>query len=213
MKVSSTSNKAPRELVPKGPQEAICYGAIDMGHQSFTWEGETKIAHKIRYFFEIPECMITYTNKDGDQVTAPQVINCEFTISSSPKGKLKPAIEGWLGKEIDTVDIIKDCVGSCAQLNVVHKMSKKGTVYANIGSISALSPKLAKLMPEQHNPTMTFDIDEDGFASDKFKALYPWLREVVEESVEFKDYIKIKLASNPAVAQDWTEDDDIPFAK
>jgi hypothetical protein len=189
MKVpTSGSNREPRPLIPAGAQESRCFGVVDYGTHENEYEGEVKLQRKIKFFFELHEHPITYT-KDEVEVTAPQVINVEFTLSASPKGKLKPAVEAWTGKSIDTIDIINDLIGLPASITVAHQTSKKGTTYAKIIAIAPLSEKLVKLMPEQFNPSMGFSIEENGFDSPEFSALYNWVQEDIKKSVEYREYL------------------------
>lgn len=204
MKVSTPAKKQ-QPLVTAGVQEARCFSVVDLGTQETEYEGVVKYQRKLKFFFELPEFQITY-EKDGVEVTAPQVINIEFTNSGSPKGKLKPAMEAWVGKPIEQIDFIADCVGRPASLSIVHKVSKKGSTYANIASITALSPKLIAMLAPQHNKDMHFDIDVDEFDSDNFKNLYKWVQEDIMKSEEYKEYVELKQQNRPAGLPE-----DIPF--
>jgi hypothetical protein len=203
-KVSSGGSGKDREIVPADGYDCWCYGSVEMGTQDGEYQGEATVAKKIRLFFEIPELLITY-EKDGKEVTAPQVINVEYTNSNGKKAKIKPILEAWTGKSIDDIDLVTDLIGRPARIGVVHKTSAKGSVYANIATIAKAKDKDVKALPPMHNPAMGFCVDDHGFESDEFKAVYEWLRKDIMKSHEYKEHIAGPSTSSVI------DEDDLPF--
>lgn len=187
-KVASGGSGKEREIVPADSYDAWCYGSVEMGTQDGEYQGEATVAKKIRLFFEIPELMITY-EKDGKEVTAPQVINIEYTNSSGKKAKIKPILEAWTGIPIDQIDLVTDILGRPARINVIHKTSAKGSTYANIASIAKAKEKDVKALPPMHNPPMGFCVDDHGFESEEFLSLYDWLKKDIMKSHEYREYL------------------------
>ena len=62
----------------------------------------------------------------------------EFNISGSPKSNIVAFIKSWMGKAQPPAFDTYDLIGKTAQLSVVQKTSPRGTVYAEINSISVL---------------------------------------------------------------------------
>lgn len=119
---------------PAGPQGLVLADVIDLGMVETTWQGQTKIAHKLDFVFLSSRLM------DGG---APYQVRQRFTCSLHPKASLRKMLEGWLpdddweqhaadGLDLDTL------IGKVGLGNIVHRKSAKGTVFANLGSMMPL---------------------------------------------------------------------------
>jgi len=120
------------------------------------------------------------------------------------KATLRQHLETWRGKkftdlEAKSFDITKLLNVPCT-INVVHKESKTGKVYAEIGSISPLMK--GTLCPEQINPTQV--LSYDNFDNTLFESLPEFLRKKIESSTEYKHMIEVN-------SLDTCETDIIPF--
>ena len=197
-----------RELIPEGQYDAICYGVIELGTHTRVSKFGTKTNPEIMLMFEIPELEITY-EKDGQEVTAPRVINQKFNQFMADKANLRKFLEAWRGKSFTDDDINSftpdKVLGVGCQLSIEH--SADGN-YANIKTIAPLhkSVKLGK----PHNPLINFGIDEIG--TEQFSGLYPWIQNIIKESEEYKGG-KVTEYDVPEPKQDNedNEDGDIPF--
>jgi hypothetical protein len=90
---------------------------------------------------------ILFAAKTMDGTESYLVQTKEFNISGSPKSNIVGFIKSWLGKPPPPAFDTYDLIGKTAQLSVVQKTSPRGTVYAEINSISVL-------MDESQAPAM-----------------------------------------------------------
>lgn len=209
-------------VIPEGTHIATLYSIVDLGTQEVIWQGEVKYYPKVRLTFELPDEL-----KEFDGVKKPLVIGNEYTMSLSDKAKLKPVIEGILGKALTpeeranySSDDFSALVGTHCMLSVVHT-EKDGVTYANIASVSPLHKSIPK--PTQYNPSMIYDISEGQ--SDKFKELPEFMRNKILKAREMRpisDESKQKLQelrkntvvnneTNPDYPTEDINPEDIPF--
>lgn len=82
--------------------------------------------------------VILFAVKTMDGTKTYLVQTREFNISGSPKSNVVALIKSWLGKAPPPAFDTYDLIGKTAQLSIVEKTSPRGTVYAEINSISVL---------------------------------------------------------------------------
>ena len=167
------------EQVPAGTFAARCYQIIDLGHQTFEWKGEAKVAPKVRITWELNEMM-----QDG----RPFSISKEYTASIGDKANLRKDLEAWRGRPFSAEELrnfsLENVLGAPCLLGVVHKPSKDGSkVYANVGSVMALPKGMAA--PELVNPAVKFDIGE--FDQDIFNSLSSYVQKKILMSKELEE--------------------------
>jgi hypothetical protein len=73
-----------------GSYAAVCIRMIDLGTQEVTWQGATKLQHKIKIVWELSETM-----KDGRPFLAMR----DFTVSLHEKSGLRQFLAGWRGRD------------------------------------------------------------------------------------------------------------------
>ena len=156
-----------------------CYQIIDLGHQTFEWKGEAKVAPKVRITWELNEPM-----QDG----RPFSISREYTASIGDKANLRKDLEAWRGRPFTATELqnfsLENVLGAPCLLGVVHKPSKDGSkVYANVGSIMALPKGMA--CPELVNPAVKFDIGE--FDQNIFNSLSSYVQKKILMSKELEE--------------------------
>ena len=199
-KPKQESNFAPRELIPVGTHEARCYGLVDLGtHPRPDYLGKPKSpAQKIMFFFEFPELKKVFKEENGEE---PMVKHTEFTFIFGDNSNLVKTLKPWIG-DPQLFDLAR-CIGMPAQVKIVHTQGKKdpSKTYDNIETVAEMSPKLIKMLEKQHNPNMVFNIDEHGFDSKEFSALYEWLKKIIMESLEYKEYLNGPAEEEPATAE------------
>jgi len=187
------------EQVPAGTYAARCYQIIDLGHQTFEYKGEAKVAPKVRITWELSELM-----SDG----RPFVISREYTASIGPKANLRKDLEAWRGRKFTDDELsnfsLENVLGAPCLLGIVHT-AKGDKTYANINSIMALPKGMA--CAELHNPAVKFDIG--SFDKTVFEALPEFLRKKILMSKELEEGGIPEETQAPVVAED--EDADIPF--
>ena len=167
------------EQCPAGSFAARCYQIIDLGHQTFEWKGEAKVAPKVRITWELNEMM-----QDG----RPFSISKEYTASIGDKANLRKDLEAWRGRPFSSEELrnfsLENVLGAPCLLGVVHKPSKDGSkVYANVGSVMALPKGMAA--PELVNPAVKFDIGE--FDQNIFNSLSSYVQKKILMSKELEE--------------------------
>ena len=167
------------EQCPAGSFAARCYQIIDLGHQTFEWKGEAKVAPKVRITWELNEMM-----SDG----RPFSISREYTASIGDKANLRKDLEAWRGRPFSAEELrnfsLENVLGAPCLLGVVHKPSKDGAkVYANVGSIMALPKGMPS--PELVNPAVKFDIGT--FDQKVFDGLSSYVQKKILMSKELEE--------------------------
>ena len=188
------------EQCPAGSFAARCYQIIDLGHQTFEWKGEAKVAPKVRITWELNEMM-----QDG----RPFSISREYTASIGDKANLRKDLEAWRGRPFTATELqnfsLENVLGAPCLLGVVHKPSKDGTkVYANVGSIMALPKGMPS--PELVNPAVKFDIGT--FDQKVFDGLSSYVQKKILMSKELEENGIPQASSQdePVI-----ESDEVPF--
>lgn len=186
------------EQVPQGTFAARCYQIIDLGHQTFEWKGEAKVAPKVRITWELSELM-----KDG----RPFSISKEYTASIGEKANLRKDLEAWRNRKFTATELanfsLENVLGAPCLIGVVHVPSKDGTkTYANLGSIMAL-PKGMEC-PDLVNPAVKFDIGTFD------QAIFDSLTSYVQKKILMSKELEQGIPESKPVPE--VEDDDsVPF--
>lgn len=194
---------APKELIPAKTHEAYCYGVVDAGTQERKpFKGVAKApCRQIILFFEFPDCRAKF-KEDGPE--EPKVKSQKYAYFTDEKSSLAKLCKSWLGKKVQEVNF-ETLAGTPASITISHDVSESnGKTYDNMANIAPLSEKLIPLMTPQYNENMYFSILQDGFDSPKFEKLYDWVKKVIMESAEYKEYL-----AGPKVKSD--EPVDSPF--
>ncbi len=177
--------KAPRpkafDPVPKGTHVARLYSIIHLGTTSFIYKGEEKSSNKIRLTFELCNERKEFKEGEGER---PYSISREFGWSMSPRGKLRPFIEGMIGTALDDDEAynldIESLLGEACLITVTHE-EKNGATYANILNASAL-PKGTEA-PDMFNEGKFISVDSTPV--EEIEALPEFLREKIYASEEW----------------------------
>ena len=188
------------ENCPAGSFAARCYQIIDLGHQTFEWKGEAKVAPKVRITWELNEMM-----SDG----RPFSISREYTASIGDKANLRKDLEAWRGRPFSAEELrnfsLENVLGAPCLLGIVHKPSKDNSkVYANVGSIMALPKGMPS--PELVNPAVKFDIGT--FDQKVFDGLSSYVQKKILMSKELEENGIPQASSQdePVI-----EDETVPF--
>jgi hypothetical protein len=170
------------EPVPSGSHIARCYQMIHIGTVTETILGEQKKLNKVRLVFELPYELKVFNAERGEQ---PYSIGKDYTLSMHEKSNLRRDLKGWRGKDFTEVEAqafdITVLIGKACSLNVVHRPSKAGRIYAEIASISPV-PRGATC-PDAINTPLVFGYDPFDIAV--FNQLPEWLRDKITSSEEF----------------------------
>lgn len=108
-----------------GARQAVVFAVYDMGNQETTYNGKTKVQHKIRLGIELNE---TYTEGQfkGQRITRYP----KFTLSFYGEAKLAKVVQGILGRDM-TEDEIRNggevLIGKNFSLTVLYPKNDDGT--------------------------------------------------------------------------------------
>jgi hypothetical protein len=117
---------------PEGQFRAVCVDVVDLGMVETTWNGNTKMKHRIRIVFQTDAEM-----DDGK----PAMVSQFCTLSLAETSALRPFLQSWRGKaftpeELNGFDVEK-LIGVGAVIQIVH-VKKNDKTYANISTIMRL---------------------------------------------------------------------------
>jgi len=198
--LATGNTETKREIVPSGTHIARCYSMIHIGTVEWEWQGETKYSNKIRVTFELPHEMREFS---GEQ--KPMVISKEYTLSLHEKSNLRRDLEGWRGKSFDSKELahfdITNLISKECNISVIHKTSKSGNEFAQIGSISGMSKGTE--CPKQFNDSFIFNY-EDNFNEDWIEQQPEWIKDQIKGTDEYKNKMNQKKFQD-------TPTDDMPF--
>ena len=198
--VVTGNNESKREIVPSGTHIARCYSMIHIGTVEWEYQGEKKYSNKLRVTFELPHELRDFGGEEK-----PMVISKEYTLSLHEKSNLRRDLEGWRGKsftnqELNSFDIT-DVLGSSCNISIIHKTSKSGNEFAQIGSISGISK--GTKCPDQINESFIFNY-EDNFNEDWLEQQPEWIQDQIKNTDEYKSKMNQKKFQD-------TPTDDMPF--
>lgn len=204
MILAEQESTTPKEIVPAGNHVARCYSMVEIGTVTTEYMGEEKSLKKVRVSWELPFKKKVFKPENGEQ---PYSISKEYTLSMYEKANLRKDLESWRGKgfndtEAKSFDISK-LLGKPCMINVIHKESKKGNMYAQVSSITPIPDGMN--CPEQIN--QTFELSYSDWSDAKFNSLPEWIRKEMESTPEFK----IISSGGGDVKADVTDDDSLPF--
>ena len=183
---ASSKSESNFDPIPEGTHQMVCFGVVDEGTQySKKWDKEN---YKIRIFWECPEERIDI-EKDGVTKNLPRVISNDYTLSIHPKSRLHQDLVSWRGKQFTAEELegfdLSDLIGANCLIQIVHNQSNDKT-YANIASIARLMKNMDKKDPE--SVTFVYDIQRNGI--DIPETVYPWVKEIIKQSPEYKMVLK-----------------------
>ena len=162
---------------------------------------------KVLVGWEIPDEVIVNAEKQE----MPMIISKDYSLSLGKKANLRRDLEGWRGREFTAEELkgfqVENVLDKPCMLNVIHKTSASGNVYAVISSISAL-PKGVTCKPRVHD-LIQFEI-EDGKSCEAWAKIPQFIQKKMEQCEEWV---------HPAAAQGEpeqthgtiAESDDVPF--
>jgi len=131
---------------PAGQHVAVCLAVKDtLGYECPTYDDPTitEIKDVTRFLFGLA---------DGSMVQT-----YEMKISSNDKSKLFNTLTSWLGHPPVIGFDTESMVGMGATLSIVGKVSRKGTEYSDVTSITPVMPQLASSVPNLANFTVPQD--------------------------------------------------------
>ena len=181
------------EPAPAGSHIGVCTQIIDLGTQHWQYLGEAKSGRKLRVAFQLPDEILKYEDKDGNEVERPFLIMVEHLVSLNEKANLRKMFESWRGKKFTDAELepfvknglvhLKGLLGVNCMINVVH-VEKWGQVYANIASISPV-PKGTKKHKVSEDEMIFFSLEPESFRKEDLDKLSAKTKEKVLKTDEY----------------------------
>ena len=194
----STSEKKFRNPEP-GSYVARLFSIIDIGHQQTTWNGNTKIQHKILFNWEL---FGEDSNGPLEIQGKPLTVFKKYTLSNHPESSLMADLKAWGGKEVPLPLDLNSVLGSYALVNIVHN-EYQGKTYANIANMVQLPKMMQGSVPAGVNEAFIYETIKHPLNFDK---VWPWQQKMIAESSEYRGTAAAKQAQT---SNDMP--DDIPF--
>jgi hypothetical protein len=192
--------------VPAGSHIARAIHCIALGTQP--GRGEFLAALKLLLAWEIPDEIIVRSDTKEEK---PMIISKEYTQSLGKKANLRRDLEGWRGKEFSTEELsgfaVENVLDKPCMLNVIHKTSSSGNVYAVITGISAL-PKGVTCKPRIHD-LLHYEI-EQGKSCEQWEKMPEFIRKKIETCEEWTNPAVVATGEKPEPVAG-VDDSDIPF--
>ena len=119
----------------EGIHPAVCVDVIDLGLVEWEFQGQRRLAQKVRVFFETEQ-----RNEEGRNC----IITKTFTASLHPKAKLAEFLGKWRGRPVvpgESIDLAK-LIGANCTLVISHQQNLVGRTYASIDAVSKPTKKL-----------------------------------------------------------------------
>ena len=181
--LATGNTETKREIVPSGTHIARCYSMIHIGTVEWEYQGETKYSNKIRVTFELP-----FEIRDFGGEEKPMVISKEYTLSLHEKSNLRRDLEGWRGKSFNSQELSKfditNLISKECNISIIHKTSKSGNEFAQIGSISGMSK--GSNCPDQINKSFIFNY-EDNFNEEWLEEQPEWIKDQIKGTEQYKN--------------------------
>jgi hypothetical protein len=138
-------------LPEAGTVQAVCCGVWDLGMQESTYNGETKLRHKIVIAWELAELINAPENEYHGK---PYMLSKTYTLSLYENAALKKDLESWRGKAFTADEIkagfnVEQLYGINCLIGVTHQQGFKDAskMFANVSAILPPTKGMEKLTP------------------------------------------------------------------
>lgn len=156
-------------LAPEGLHQAVCADVWDIWTEQRPEEFGGGLVDKTRLVWELE----AQDKQTGKRFQVSQL----YTASLHPKAKLSQHLESWRGRAFTDDERkgfeLENVVGVNCQIQVVHHLSGKGKVYANVQAVVPLGKGMVKMRVSEgfvrkkdrkrgSDSVAPSDADEDG---------------------------------------------------
>ena len=207
--IASDSGNSDFKRVPAGVFAARCWSMVDLGTQRVEFQGDVLFQRKVQIGWEL-----FGEDENGEQLVTddglPMVISKRYTLSLSPKSRLRPDLEAWRGRPFTDEEAkgfdLHALIGAPCMINVTHT-KRNGKTYSNVASLTPLPKALRDTLPATGNEPR-FYVISDG-ENDVFDSFHDKLRETIMQAEEWQGM----KARDPKMAGGGFYEDggDIPF--
>ena len=149
---------------PEGQWQAVCADVIDLGERVESFQGGTpRIVRKVAIIFQLSEI-----NPDTGRPFEPA---SEKTLAFGPSSGLRKFLSQWRGKAYSDAEAaagvnLARLVGVNAILQIEHKVSASGRVYAKISNIMPPMAKMPKLSARDYERSEHWAQRRDTYAQE-----------------------------------------------
>lgn len=206
--IASDSGGGDFKRVPAGVFAARCYSMIDLGTQRVEFQGGVKYQRKVQIGWELfgedesGEALVTDDGK-------PMSISKRYTLSLSPKSRLRPDLEAWRGRPFTDDEAkgfdLHNLIGAPCMINVTQT-ERNGNTYSNVASLTPLPKALRDTLPATGNEPR-FYVITDG-QNDVFESFHEKLRETIMQAEEWQG---MKARHTSTMPPGFDDTDDIDF--
>lgn len=154
MSIIAKASEKEFESIPlpeAGTTQAVCCGVWDLGMQESTYNGETKLRHKIVIAWELSQLIDAPGSEYNGQ---PYMLSKTYTLSLYENAALKKDLESWRGKAFTADEIaagfnVEQLYGINCLLGVTHVQGFKDTTrtFANVSAILPPTKGMPKINP------------------------------------------------------------------
>lgn len=138
-------------LPEAGTVQAVCCGVWDLGMQETTYNGETKLKHKVVVAWELSELI---NAPESEYNGKPYMLSKTYTLSLYENSNLKKDLESWRGKPFTAEEItngfnVENLYGVNCLIGVAHQAKKNDAsqVFANVTAILPPTKGMTKMVP------------------------------------------------------------------
>jgi hypothetical protein len=147
---------------PAGAYPGVCVDVIDLGETLDIYQGKTQILPKIALVFQ--------TNAEDADTHKPLEIHIELTNSFGNKARLRKLLTGWRGKPYSDEEAqagvpLHKLEKANGLLNVIHKTSAAGNLYAIIDTMMPPMKGMAKLEPNGYTRAPFWEKRKSDYAA------------------------------------------------
>lgn len=201
--MAKDNGNADFEREPAGTHLAICYLVADLGLQESSFDGKSKIQHKVVLGWELPNEHM----QDGRPFGCSKI----YTLSLNERANLCKDLESWRGVPFTEADKdgfdLQRILGKPCQVTIIHE--KKGDkTYSNVTTVTSVVKGMQ--VPQRTNDLVYYDHSEPNDIA--LQKLPEWIRKKIANAVPPLPTVAQELGGfderNPPPAG---MDDDVPF--
>lgn len=208
---SSGNNKEKNpnlQVTPAGNHLGYLVSFVDLGTQSWQYQGQMQSGWKIALTFEITDHMQEYYVGEG---LKPAFTTVELTFSMGEKANLRKLLSGAWPELVDlnkakAFEFGPHLLRTPLMINIGHNQGKNGKFYEKVLSIS--KPMNGTQMPPQVNNGMFYSISDNGFQSKEYTEIPKWIRKKIELSEQYNFFV-----AGGGVAAQWKDMHPEEYAK
>jgi hypothetical protein len=141
MPIMARDNRKTFTPAPEGLHQAVCVDVVDLGLVEGPWGAKPTV--EIRWELDLTH----------EETGRPFLVSKRFTLTLNEKGNLRPMLEAWRGRKFTPQELegfdLERLLGVSCQLQLVHVLSDRGGLFANVQAVVPLGRGMTKLRPSE----------------------------------------------------------------